>query len=74
MEKHIQYTNTFKLNHMVKYSKLKSWIPECFYLSFHEATNTSESNSKKKKKIKCPFNFTVTFHLLYFRYVQQLII
>lgn len=72
MEKHIQYTNTFKLNHMVKYSKLKSWIPECFYLSFHEVTDTLESNSKKK--IKCPFNFTVIFYLLYFRYVQQLII
>ena len=51
MEKHIQYTNTFKLNHMVKYSKLKSWIPECFYLSFHEVTDTLESNSKKKLNV-----------------------
>lgn len=57
---------------MVKYSKLKRWIPECFYLSFHEVTDILKSNSRKNSMSL--WLHRVFLYLLCFRDVQQLII
>lgn len=57
---------------MVKYSKLKRWIPECFYLSFHEVTDILKSNSRKNSMSLRLHR--VFLYLLCFRDVQQLMI